>query len=256
MTDKTRVNMQKYWGLHVAVIMDGNGRWATRQGRPRFSGHRAGVMTAKRIVQRAVELGLGRLTLYAFSSDNWRRPAAEVHGIFGLLRIFLRREIAQLRQNNVRFEVIGRRDRLPETVLREIEAAEASTCQGTGLHLCIAIDYSSREAIAAAAEQAALAVSDGQAISPGVMRSIVAETLAANGGDVDLLIRTGGEKRLSDFLLWESAYAELVFTDRMWPEFREGDLETALEEFSRRQRRFGAVHAVDLAGGALRPVSA
>jgi undecaprenyl diphosphate synthase len=246
MTDKTTVEIKRYAGLHVALIMDGNGRWATRRGLPRISGHRAGMMTARRIVERAATIGIGRLTLYAFSSDNWRRPSSEVEGIFRLLRVFLRMEIGRLRQYGVRFQVIGRRDRLPKAVLRAIEVAESTTLQGHGLRLCVAIDYSSRDAITAAAAEAACAFPSQKLPLPDLLRTIIAQTLTAEGGDVDLLIRTGGEKRLSDFLLWESAYAELIFTDRMWPEFEESDFEMALAEFSRRERRFGAVPAPGL----------
>lgn len=212
--------------MHVAIIMDGNGRWAERRGMPRVAGHRAGVAAARRVVEHASDLGVGRMTLYAFSSDNWRRPPAEVRSIFWLLRAFLRMETERMRSRGVRLRVIGRRDRLDEPVLRAIETSEQATARGTGLLLCVAIDYSSRQAILRAA-----------AASPNDL----GEMLAADSGDVDLLIRTGGEKRLSDFLLWESAYAELLFTDRMWPEFSEADLDAALDEFGRRQRRFGAV---------------
>jgi undecaprenyl diphosphate synthase len=256
MTDKTVIENKRYEGLHVAVIMDGNGRWATRRGLPRISGHRAGVMAARRIVERAATLRIGRLTLYAFSSDNWRRPGSEVQGIFRLLRVFLRMEIERLRQHEVRFQVIGRRDRLPSAVLREIEVAESRTLQGGGLHLCVAIDYSSRDAITAAAAKAACAFESQELRSPDLIRTMLAHTLTAEGGDVDLLIRTGGEKRLSDFLLWESAYAELLFTDRMWPEFDEDDFDMALEEFSRRERRFGSVLAPGLQAAAPNCVSA
>jgi len=232
-------------GLHVAIIMDGNGRWAERRGLARTAGHRAGLGAARRVVEHAADAGVGRLTLYAFSSDNWRRPAAEVRSIFWLLRAFLRMETERMRQRGVRLRVIGRRDRLSEPVLRAIEAAESATAEGRGLQLSVAIDYSSRQAIAraAAAAMATAGVTCADTLGP-----LLADSLTAGPGDVDLLIRTGGEKRLSDFLLWESAYAELLFTDRMWPEFGEADLDAALEEFGRRQRRFGGVPAV--AGGA------
>lgn len=231
-------------GLHVAIIMDGNGRWAERRGLARTAGHRAGLGAARRVVEHASDAGVGRLTLYAFSSDNWRRPAAEVRSIFWLLRAFLRMETERMRQRGVRLRVIGRRDRLSEPVLRAIEAAESATAEGRGLQLSVAIDYSSRQAIARAA---AAAVTTGAA-SADALGPLLADSFTAGPGDVDLLIRTGGEKRLSDFLLWESAYAELLFTDRMWPEFGEADLDAALDEFGRRQRRFGGVPAV--VGGA------
>ncbi|MGB7267043.1 MAG: di-trans,poly-cis-decaprenylcistransferase [Terracidiphilus sp.] len=238
-------------GLHVAIIMDGNGRWATRRGLPRLAGHRAGINAARRVVEHADEIGVRCLTLYAFSSDNWRRPAAEVESIFWLLRAFLRMETERLRERGARFEAIGRRDRLPAAALRAIEKAEAATGGGRGLHLRVAIDYSSRESIArAACEAAALggeALRQPDELRPSLMRSLTGES-----GDVDLLIRTGGEKRLSDFLLWESAYAELVFIERMWPEFREADLDAAVEEFSSRERRFGGVaHAAGVVAPAV-----
>ena len=242
-------------GLHVAIIMDGNGRWAARRGLPRVAGHRAGVAAARRVVECAPEVGIGRLTLYAFSSDNWRRPVAEVQSIFWLLRAFLRLETERMRQRGVRLEAIGRRDRLPGPVLREIEKAERATAAGRRLDLRVAIDYSSRDAIAHAATEAARAIA--QIARPGAQAAsfhalfeegasdslgpLLKQAMMAETGDVDLLIRTGGEKRLSDFLLWESAYAELLFTDRMWPDFDEGDLKAALAEFRHRERRFGGV---------------
>ena len=227
-------------GLHVAIIMDGNGRWAARRGLPRVAGNRAGLAAARRIVEHAVDVGIARLTLYAFSSDNWRRPAAEVDKIFWLLRAFLRMETERLRERGARLEAIGRRDRLPPAALRAIENAEWRTAAGRRLHLRVAIDYSSRDAIAraAAAALAGKAAPDCETLMPDL-----AAALTANSSDVDLLIRTGGEKRLSDFLLWESAYAELLFTDRMWPEFDEADLDAALDEFHHRERRFGGIPA-------------
>ena len=226
--------------LHVAIIMDGNGRWATRRGLPRVAGHRAGLAAARRIVEHAPDVGIGRLTLYAFSSDNWRRPPAEVERIFWLLRAFLRMETERLRERGARLEAIGRRDRLPKAALRAIENAEWRTAAGRRLHLRVAIDYSSRDSIARAA--AALALNPAST-ECGELTPMLGNALIAGSSNVDLLIRTGGEKRLSDFLLWESAYAELVFTDRMWPEFDEADLDAALDEFNRRERRFGAVPA-------------
>ena len=225
--------------LHVAIIMDGNGRWARRRGLPRVAGHRAGLATARRIVEHASDSGIRCLTLYAFSSDNWRRPPAEVNRIFWLLRAFLRLETERMRQRGARLEVIGRRDRLPAAVLQAIHSSEAATAGGRGLHLRVAIDYSARDSIVRAA-QACIESTAGSA-SPEALAAMVTRKLAGISGEVDLLIRTGGEQRLSDFLLWESAYAELVFTPRMWPEFDEADLDAALGEFRRRERRFGAV---------------
>jgi undecaprenyl diphosphate synthase len=227
--------------LHVAIIMDGNGRWATRRGLPRVAGHRAGVATVRRIVEHAPSLGIRRLTLYAFSSANWRRPDSEVQSIFWLMRAYLRLETERLRLRGARLQVIGRRDRLPKLLLKEIEQAEFATAEGTCLHLRLAVDYSSRDAITRAA--AGLVLSKHPAPSEDLLRLKMAQALTADSGEVDLLIRTGGEKRLSDFLLWESAYAELWFTDRTWPDFDTPDLEAALEEFNRRDRRFGSVPA-------------
>ena len=227
--------------LHVAIIMDGNGRWALRRGLPRVAGHRAGVLAVRRVVECALDLGVARLTLYAFSSDNWSRPGSEVQSIFWLLRAFLRLEAERLRQRGVRLHVIGRRDRLAKAVLREIDRAESMTIAGSCLHLCVAIDYSSRDAITRAAVGVTASLLNEGSPSTDLLRPLLTRALGAEGGEVDLLIRSGGEKRLSDFLLWESAYAELLFTDRMWPEFDETDLAAALDEFNRRERRFGAV---------------
>lgn len=228
-------------GLHVAIIMDGNGRWAQRRGLPRVAGHRAGLATARRIVEYAPDAGIACLTLYAFSSDNWQRPVAEVQRIFWLMRAFLRMQTETMRRQGARLQVIGRRDRLDAAVLRSIEKAESATAEGRRLLLRVAIDYSSRDAMVGAMLHAAAEAGAG---TPEWMRAKLTHALTAECGDVDLLIRTGGEKRLSDFLLWESAYAELLFTDRMWPEFDEANLDAAIEEFHGRERRFGAVPSV------------
>ncbi len=195
----------------------------------------------RRTVERAPDLGIRGLTLYAFSSDNWRRPADEVQGIFWLLRAYLRLEPDKLKQRGTRLEVIGRRDRLSKQLRHEIERAEWATSEGRNLHLRVAIDYSSRDAITRAAVGASANLPRDCSPSEELLGRMVAQTLTAGCGEVDLLIRTGGEKRLSDFLLWESAYAELHFTDQMWPDFDAADLETALQEFRRRERRFGGV---------------
>jgi undecaprenyl diphosphate synthase len=226
--------------LHVAIIMDGNGRWATRRGLPRVAGHRAGIASVQRVVERAPDLGIRRLTLYAFSSDNWRRPADEVESIFWLLRTYLRLETQRLRQHGARLEFIGRRDRLPPSLVREIARAEYATAEGQRLHLRIAVDYSSRDAITRAVAGVSTTL-PLELLSADLVGRMLAHALTAESGEVDLLIRTGGEKRLSDFLLWESAYAELLFTDRMWPDFDATDLDAALGEFNRRERRFGGV---------------
>jgi undecaprenyl diphosphate synthase len=223
---------ESHKGLHVAIIVDGNGRWATRRGLPRVAGHRAGVASVRRVVERSLDLGIARLTLYAFSSDNWRRPASEVQGILWLLRAFLRLETERLRRRGVRLRVIGRRDRLPNAVLCEIEKAESITAAGSCLSLCVAIDYSARDAITRAAIEVNAFLLNKKPSSPDLFQP--------------LLIRTGGEKRLSDFLLWESANAELLFTDRMWSDFEVANFDTALDEFNRRERRFGEVPATNL----------
>ena len=233
-------------GLHVALIMDGNGRWAARRGWPRVAGHRAGVRTVRRVVEHAPELGIDRLTLYAFSCDNWSRPASEVQSIFWLLRAYLHLETERLRQRGARLEIIGRRDRLPKLVLEDIEQAEFSTAGGNRLHLRVAVDYSSRDAISRAVASFTKVFSQNPPPNPEELRSLLASSLTRDSGEVDLLIRTGGEKRLSDFLLWESAYAELVFTDRMWPEFDAADMDAAVTEFRHRERRFGRVPGMAL----------
>jgi len=199
--------------LHVAIIMDGNGRWAERRLLPRFAGHRAGAVAVRRVVEAACRQHIGALTLFAFSCDNWRRPGTEVNALMSLFARHLASDTPRLIANNVSLEVIGRRDRLPRDLVRAIDRAQEATAGGTALHLRLAIDYSARAAIA------------DHAVIP----------------DVDLLIRTGGERRLSDFLLWESAYAELYFTDTMWPDFDAGSLQMALEAFAHRERRFGAL---------------
>jgi undecaprenyl diphosphate synthase len=228
-------------GLHVAIIMDGNGRWATHRGLPRVAGHRAGVTAVRRVVEHAPSLNIRVLTMYAFSSDNWARPAQEVTSIFWIIRAFLRLECERLREQGVQLEVIGRRDRIPEPLLREIERTEKATAAGETLRLRIAIDYSARTSIAEAA--CAVVGLNREPITVDRMRAILSQTLSSDCGDVDLLIRTGGEKRLSDYLLWESAYAELFFTDCMWPDFDGRDLESAVNDFRHRERRFGAVPA-------------
>jgi undecaprenyl diphosphate synthase len=226
--------------LHVAIIMDGNGRWAERRGLPRMAGHRAGAAAARRVVEHALELGIRSLTLYAFSSDNWRRPAFEVQSIFWLLRGYLRLERERLRKNGARLQVIGRRDRLPKALLREIEEVEAATAPGRRILVRVAVDYSSREAIA----QAALEMISACDTDRPFLSDLLGQSLEGNyrgTDDVDLVIRTGGEQRMSDFLLWESAYAELVFLECMWPDFSGADLGAALEVFRKRERRFGGI---------------
>lgn len=227
--------------LHVGIIMDGNGRWATRRGLSRLRGHEAGVEAIRRVVEAAPDQGVGTLTLYAFSSDNWRRPRAEVAGLMTLLRFYLANEVEALARNGVRLSVIGRRDRLPDGIAAAIARAEATTRSGKTLHLRIAVDYSGRDAILAAALKAgALGESSRETFSDLV-------TGEPGLRDVDLIIRTSGEQRLSDFLLWEGAYAELHFTARMWPDFDAQDLAQALDSFHHRERRFGGLESMPLA---------
>jgi undecaprenyl diphosphate synthase len=221
--------------LHVGIIMDGNGRWATRRRLPRLRGHEAGVEAVRRVVEAAPKQGVGTLTLYAFSSDNWRRPKAEVAALMGLLRFYLVDETESLVRNGVRLTAIGRRDRLPHGLSAGIERAETATAGGDVLHLRVAIDYSARDAILNAA---ARVTELGDLTRAGFSRLVTGEPELR---DVDLIIRTSGEKRLSDFLLWESAYAELHFTERMWPDFEAEDLAEALASFGRRERRFGGL---------------
>jgi undecaprenyl diphosphate synthase len=228
-------------GLHVAIIMDGNGRWATARGRRRTWGHRRGAESVREVVRAAPDLGIGTLTLYAFSSDNWKRPATEVAVLMKLFRRYLRSEVAELRRNGVRLQVVGRRDRLAADLVEDIVRAEKETAGGARLNLRLAVDYSSRGLLLEAIRSAAMA-SD---IERHDMATLLGKAMNASGPapDVDLLIRTGGERRLSDFLLWECAYAELLFTNVMWPDYSATHLEEAIGEFQRRDRRFGAVAA-------------
>lgn len=214
--------------LHVAVIPDGNGRWAAARGLPRALGHRAGVEAVRRTARSASDLGIGTLTVHALSRDNWGRPYPDVRAILGCVAEFLESELDAFTARGVRVSVIGRRDRLPPEVLRAIETAESATAGARGLHLRLAVDYSARDAVARAFAGAPHDRDDARL-----------EVARALGSDVDLLVRSGGEQRLSDFLLWECAYAELVFVPALWPDFRPEDLAAALAEFHRRERRFG-----------------
>jgi undecaprenyl diphosphate synthase len=219
-------------GLHTAIIMDGNGRWALRRGLPRIAGHRAGAEALRRTVEAAVKHGVGTLTVYAFSSDNWNRPKEEVGALMKLFLAWLRSEVRRCIENGVRVTVIGRRDRLPRLLLPAIEDCETQTAQGARLHLRLAVDYSARDQLLAAAR------------CPGATADRDALSRVLSSPDVDLLIRTGGDQRLSDFLLWECAYAELYFTPRLWPDFGPEDLSQALAEFHTRDRRFGGLPAI------------
>jgi undecaprenyl diphosphate synthase len=226
--------------FHVAIVMDGNGRWATARGMRRVEGHPRGVRAVRRTVQAAPALGVTTLTLFAFSCDNWKRPRQEVVTLLRLFGGYLRSEQAALADSGIRLSVIGRRDRLPRALLAAIEACEAATAGGTGLHLRLAIDYSARGAIVSAADAPSTPGETGLLAFRTRLGSACSTDSAP---DVDLLIRTGGERRLSDFLLFECAYAELCFLPRMWPDFRGSDLAEAVAEFHTRQRRFGGLPA-------------
>jgi len=223
--------------LHVAIIADGNGRWATTRGLPRSAGHRAGAQAARRVIEAAPRLGIHTLTLFALSSANWKRPPAEVNGILRLLHEYLLTETSHCIEEGVRLSVIGRRDRMPAALRQAVEDAEAVTANGTRLHLRLAIDYSAREAIF----RAACRFYKVTTLSPDSFSSILAEVLHGGSTEVDLLIRTGGEQRLSDFLLWECAFAEFVFLPKRWPDFTVADLESAIQEFGHRERTRGAL---------------
>jgi undecaprenyl diphosphate synthase len=230
-------------GLHLAIIMDGSGRWAQRRGWPRSAGHRAGGEAVRRVVRCAPEYGIDTLTLFAFSAANWRRSESEAAALMDIFRNYLETERAEHDARGVRLSVIGRRDRLPANLAKSIKRSEEATSACAQLHLRLAIDYSAREAWLEAAARVGLR---SPARSADMGRQF-AETLAevihdcAPAPDVDLLIRTGGEQRLSDCLLWEGAFAEIIFSDQLWPDFSENDLATAIREFHRRERRFGGV---------------
>jgi undecaprenyl diphosphate synthase len=228
-------------GLHVAIIMDGNGRWAVRRGLPRTAGHIEGAKKVNAVVEAAAREGIRTLTLYAFSSDNWARPGHEVSALMRLLAHYLTVETPTCVKESIRLNVIGRRDRLNPPLIQAIEQSERATAAGARLHLRIAVDYSAQHSILEAARRAAGA----EALSVEAFHCLMAEVNHSTRacGTVDFLIRTGGEQRLSDFLLWECAYAELYFTDQLWPDFGAAELAAALADFACRQRRFGKVVA-------------
>jgi undecaprenyl diphosphate synthase len=226
-------------GLHVAIVMDGNGRWAAARGLLRSEGHRAGVDAVRRVVAAAPELGVGTLTLYALSSDNWRRPGPEIAALLALFEEYLLQESGACAEHGVRIRVIGRRDRIPQSLASAIQFAEQATASARAIELRIAIDYSGRDAILRAA---CWMLSSLEVSQKEFARRLGQVTHAGRpSADVDLLIRTGGENRLSDFLLWECAYAEMFFTSRLWPDFGAEDLEVALQDFASRERRFGGL---------------
>lgn len=224
-------------GLHVAILLDGNGRWAAARGLARSEGHRAGVEAVRRIVRAAPALGIGTLTLYAFSSDNWGRPQNEVSSLLALLETFFRNDAGRCSAEGICLRVIGRRDRIPLSLSQAIDFAERATASARALELRIAIDYSARDAIL----RASCWMLSSLEISQREFAKRLGEVMHTSGPtlDVDLLIRTGGDRRLSDFMLWECAYAELFFTPRMWPEFEATDLAEAVRDFLKRERRFG-----------------
>jgi len=227
--------------VHVAIIMDGNGRWAKARGLPRVAGHKRGAEAVRRTVTGAAELGVQYLTLYGFSSENWKRPAAEIDDLMGLLRLYLVNEIEELHQKGVRLRVIGQRSRLQADIVRLIEHAEQHTAANRRLNLTVALSYGGRAEIAEAARRVAEEVRAGR-LEPAQVdeRRFERFLYTSDMPDPDLLIRTSGEKRISNFLLWQCAYAELVFLDRLWPDFTRDDLEKAITEYHGRDRRYGA----------------
>jgi undecaprenyl diphosphate synthase len=226
---------------HIAIIMDGNGRWAEARGFPRIAGHRRGAEAVRRTVAGAVELGVPYLTLFGFSSENWKRPSGEIYDLMGLLRHYLDAEIAELNRNGVRLKVIGQRDRFAADIVRLIDEAEAVTRENRAVTLTMALSYGGRAEIVAAVRDIAAAVVNGRLAIDAIDEDRVARHLFTAGlPDPDLLIRTSGEQRISNFLLWQCAYAELVFTKTLWPDFGKSDLVQAIGEYSRRDRRYGA----------------
>ncbi len=227
--------------VHVAIIMDGNGRWAKQRSLPRIAGHRRGAEAVRRAVTVAGEFGIAYLTLFGFSSENWKRPAGEVDDLMGLLRHYIRAEIAELHTKGVRLRVIGDRTRLPGDIVTLIDNAEALTAGNTGLRLTIALSYGGRAEIARAARDIAAAVKSGEIAPEQVDETLFARhLLTADIPDPDLVIRTSGEQRISNFLLWQTAYSELVFIDTLWPDFGKADFEKALRDYHGRERRYGA----------------
>lgn len=227
---------------HIAIIMDGNGRWATARGLPRTIGHKKGVEAVRATVEAARELGVQYLTLYSFSTENWTRPQDEVSALMQLLRFYLRGEIAKLHRNGIRVRIIGERQRLSADIQALIENAESLTAGNTQMTLIIALSYGGRQELVEAARKIAVAVRDGELAAEAVTAELFASHLSTGDDipDPDLMIRTSGEKRVSNFLLWQLAYAEMVFLDTLWPDFGRHDLEEAIEEYHRRDRRFGA----------------
>ena len=226
--------------VHVAIIMDGNGRWAKARGLPRTAGHKRGVEAARRTVRAAIELGISYLTIFGFSSENWNRPIAEVDDLMGLLRIYLRSEVAELHQNGVRLRFIGDRTRLSKDIVRLIEDVERRTGDNRRLNLTICLSYGARAEIVHAARRVAERIAAGTLRPQDLDDKLFEENLMTAGiPDPDLIIRTSGEKRLSNFLLWQAAYAEMMFLDVLWPDFTPDHLKAALDDYAQRERRFG-----------------
>ena len=226
---------------HIAIIMDGNGRWATARGLPRFAGHQRGAEAVREVVEGCNRLGVRYLTLYAFSSENWKRPEAEINDLMGLLRVYVKRELVDLHDNDVRLRFIGDHVALPNDIQDLINGAEARTRENVGLNLVIALNYGARNEILFACRQLAADVKAGRVEMEAVTEQVFASRLSTHGiPDPDLLIRTSGEQRLSNFLLWQSAYCELSFVDTLWPDFTQVDLAKAITDFQKRERRFGA----------------
>ena len=230
--------------VHVAIIMDGNGRWAQARGYPRVMGHKQGAEAVRRTIKAAKQLGVRYLTLYGFSLENWKRPATEIADLMSLLRIYLRQEVSELHREGVRIRFIGERERLEPEIVSLIEMAEQKTKGNTQLNLIVALSYGSRQEITAAARRIAREAASGE-LDPETVdeQAITSRLFTADVPDPDLIIRTSGEKRISNFLLWQAAYAELIFTDVLWPDFSREELENSIQEFARRERRYGATTA-------------
>ena len=227
---------------HVAIIMDGNGRWARKRGLPRVAGHKVGLESVRAMVRACSSWGITHLTLYAFSTENWRRPADEVSFLMKLLQLYLKRELKELHENRVRLNAIGRLQDLPAAARAELKRSIALTAKNDGLTLTLALNYGGRQDIVDAAKKA-LALVKRKKLSPAKLDEALFGSMLSTGElpEVDLVIRTSGEMRLSNFLLWQTAYAEVYFTPTLWPDFRQGQLAEALHDFARRERRFGDV---------------
>jgi undecaprenyl diphosphate synthase len=227
---------------HVAIVMDGNGRWASKRHLPRQAGHVAGVNAVREVVRAATDIGLENLTLFAFSSENWKRPAMEVGALMGLFRLYFSNDMKEVAERGAKVRIIGNRTRVDADILQMIEEAERNTAANTGLNLTFAFDYGGQEEIAAAMRELARAAKEGRLDPETITPELVSSRLFTAGlPEPDLVIRTSGERRLSNFLLWQSAYAELLFVETLWPDFDRAALLAALEQFSKRERRFGAL---------------